>query len=245
MTHAQEHVWTPWTPERRQVTTLSGADGRRYDLMIATPAGEAPPDGWPCLVVLDGDRFFEAWAGAAEALSVRRAKTGVGSMVVAGVRYVGDDKDQRSRDFTSSPSPEKGPDLPHGEAEAFREFLIDEVIPEIAKATLLDEARLSLFGHSLAGLFVLETLQARPEAFARWISISPSLWWRTPDVGIGGESLLLGVGEKERARDMADRVSGWAKAGGAKAKFVVAPGADHGSAPFALMPEVLRHATGD
>lgn len=246
MTQTQDQpetvTWTPWSPDRRQVAILSGADGRAYELRLSTPMGEAPPEGWPCLVVLDGERFFDPFACAVDALGSRSEKTGVRPMVVAGVAFRGAETAQRSLDFTSTPSPERGSDEPHGGADAFRRFILDRVVSEAARALPVDQSRLSLFGHSLAGLFVLETLEARPDAFARWISISPSFWWRTPAVGIGGERLLVGVGENEPARGMTARVSSWAAEGGGAAK--VAPGADHGSAPFSLLPDVLRHASG-
>lgn len=240
---AEYPVWAPWTPPGRQATILRGPDGRLYDLMIAAPSGAAPEGGWPCMVVLDGDRFFGPFSGMAEALWHRPAKTGVEPMVVLGVagRYVA--PDGRSRDFTSSPSPE-GDEASYGGGEAFRRFLFEEVLGVAAHAVPIDPARLALFGHSLAGLFVLETLENHPDAFARWISISPSLWWRTPATRIGRDSLFVGCGEKEPARDMSSRISDWAapEGPGGGSRFAVAEGADHGSAPFNLAPDVLRHA---
>lgn len=235
-------AWTPWTPQGCQVLALKGPDGCVFDLLVSVPEGDAPAQGWPCLVALDGDRFFGALSGAARALAHRPQKTGVTPMVVAAVAHRDDGEGQRSRDFTSRPCPETSWSGPYGGGEAFRMFLLDQVLPRVKAAAPIDASRLALLGHSLAGLFVLETLEAEPKAFARWISLSPSLWWHAPEPAIAHADLLVGWGEAEAARDMASRIGRWTQGGQAVTR--VAPGADHGSAPFALIPDVLRHACG-
>ena len=114
----------------------------------------------------------------------------------------------------------------------------------LSGAAPLNFGRATLFGHSLGGLFVLETLRADPALFARWIAVSPSLWWSTPSPMIATPDLLIGCGEAETGRDMRDRIAGWVAAKPDGAVFKQAPNADHGSAPFALIPDILRHASG-
>lgn len=236
-------AWAPWRPQDCRVKAIKGPEGRDFDLLLRVPQGPAPADGWPCLLVLDGDRLFGAVAGAAAALSHRTEKTGVAPMVVAAVAHRAEGGEgQRSRDFTSRPCPETSWSGPYGGAEVFRAFLLAHVAPLVKAAAPVDASRLSLLGHSLAGLFVLETLAAEPRAFARWISLSPSLWWHRPDPAIAHAGLMVGWGEAEAARDMAGRIGGWAAGGQAVTR--IAPGADHGSAPFALIPDALRHASG-
>ncbi|MDM7462598.1 MAG: alpha/beta hydrolase-fold protein, partial [Tepidimonas taiwanensis] len=78
----------------------------------------------------------------------------------------------------------------------------------VAESRLLaDPARRSLWGHSFGALFALYTLATRPEAFARYAAISPSVWWDAPLVnGLadqirgGGQRLLLAVGDAEKHR---------------------------------------------
>jgi predicted alpha/beta superfamily hydrolase len=236
--------WTPWSPQDCRRVEMEGPDGRGFEILLRTPSESPPVEGWPCLLALDGERFFGALAGAASALSQRPEKTGVQPMVVAAVAHrAKGGEGQRSRDFTSGPCPEPGWAGPFGGAPAFREFLLDHVLPCVKAAAPIDGSRLALMGHSLAGLFVLETLEAAPQAFARWISLSPSLWWRTPEPTIAHASLMVGWGEAETARDMHGRITRWTKAARVSAVHV-APGADHGSAPFALIPDALRHAGG-
>lgn len=242
MTEAASSAWIPWSPQDCRVLAIKGPDGRVFDLLLSVPQGDAPAQGWPCLVALDGDRFFGALSGAAKALAHRPRKTGVAPMVIAAVAHRAEGGDeQRSRDFTSRPCPETSWSGPYGGGEAFRMFLLDQVLPRVKAAAPVDASRLALLGHSLAGLFVLETLAAEPQAFARWISLSPSLWWHTPEPAIASLDLLVGWGEAEAARDMASRIGRWTAGGPAVTR--IAPGADHGSAPFALIPDALRHAS--
>jgi predicted alpha/beta superfamily hydrolase len=234
-------AWLPFQPMCQQTRLLTSVGGRRYRLVIARPRGEPPESGFPLLVALDGGRHFAALAAAAGALSHRPDKTGVVPIVVVGLCH--DEapiEDARSRDFTGSPPENLAWDRPFGGADAFRQFLSDQVIPAIAATVSSDPARRALFGHSLGGLFVLETKAALPDAFTHWISISPSLWWSTPDPAIGDASVLLGCGERETGRNMQARIEAWAAAS-AGARLLTASGADHGSAPFVLGPDVLRH----
>ncbi|MDQ1154628.1 alpha/beta hydrolase [Brevundimonas sp. SORGH_AS_0993] len=238
-------AWTPWTAPGWRVRALAGPEGRRLDLMLAAPQGTAPSGGWPLLFALDGGRFFAALAGAAEALSHRTEKTGVVPMVVAALVHRPDQgplADQRARDFTRSPGPEAA--APSGGAGALRDLLAEAVLPMLAGAALIDPARTTLFGHSLGGLFVLETLRSDPALFARWVAISPSLWWTTPPADIAAPSLMVGCGEAETGRDMRGRITAWVAEKPDGAVFRQVSGADHGSAPFALIPDILRHASG-
>lgn len=241
--------WTPFRPDRQSVRSLSAPNGRRYRLAVSRPRTPPPRAGFASIVVLDGDRHFQAVASAAEALSLRSEKTGVEPLAVIGVFHDEEEgaiEDARARDFTSTACPEPGWSRPHGSAADFRRFLVDQVLPGVAEVAPLDPDRRTLFGHSLGGLFVLETLETEPWLFSRWVSVSPSLWWRTPEDGNAGEALLLGYGEMETGRDMRRRIEAWsAKAAGQGRgpSMRMAPWADHGSAPFTLIPEALRQAS--
>jgi pimeloyl-ACP methyl ester carboxylesterase len=56
--------------------------------------------------------------------------------------------------------------------------LQDRILPQVRRLAPLDSTRLSLWGHSYGGLFVLHTLFTRPGLFSRYIAASPSLWWQ-------------------------------------------------------------------
>ena len=124
-------------------------------------------------------------------------------------------------------------------------LIFSQILPLIRDAAPVDPTRTTLFGHSLAGLFVLDTLANHPNGFARWISISPSLWMHTPNPDIAAPSLLVGAGELEWRRDMRSRIESWCatKPVGQGAHYLCADRADHGSVPFALIPDILRWAS--
>ncbi|MBL8297413.1 MAG: alpha/beta hydrolase [Rhodanobacteraceae bacterium] len=63
-----------------------------------------------------------------------------------------------------------------GGSAAFRRFLRDELLPEIASRYRVTDER-AIVGESLAGLFVLETCTQEPDLFGTCVALSPSLWW--------------------------------------------------------------------
>ena len=63
-----------------------------------------------------------------------------------------------------------------GESEAFRAWLVDDVLPRIADR-YRSNGQTFLIGESAAGHFTLETWLKRPHAFAGYAAISPSLQW--------------------------------------------------------------------
>ena len=87
-------------------------------------------------------------------------------------------------------------------------FLVDELAPALRQELPLDGTRQTLFGHSLAGQFVLQALAARPDAFRTWAAISPSIWWDAAGLKsrlaatlpqAKAPSVFMGVGEWEGA----------------------------------------------
>jgi len=63
-----------------------------------------------------------------------------------------------------------------GGAGPFLDFLVDEVRPVLASEYRMDPEGHSLAGYSAGGTFVCNALLSRPEAFARYICGSPSLY---------------------------------------------------------------------
>jgi len=241
------------------------ADGqRRYRVDLAVPIARAPQGGWPSLYLLDGNAAFTILT-AVDLASVP------GLALVA----VGYDTDQRfdnlARTFDYTPavpgSPEN-PDRPEGGSALFRQLLRETIRPQIERLGGLDPLRATLWGHSYGGLFVLDTLRRRPEAFSSYIAVSPSLWWR--DGAITAEPFLkarppvrltLMVGDHEarrtptgpptardfaatvaRVRALNDQVSATP---GIAATLTVLPGQSHGGALSTSLPLALRLALED
>lgn len=163
---------------RLDETSLTLADGRCHRLFRAIPLKPPPPGGFPVLYLLDGNAAFQALPP--ERLSL------VPGLAVIGVGYDNGTPfavKERWLDYTPALGPDgPGPDpsCPEnrvGGAAAFLESLVGPIRTAAEEALAIDPSRRSLSGHSLGGLFTLVTLFTRPEAFAGYVPVSPSLWW--------------------------------------------------------------------
>lgn len=137
-------------------------------------------------------------------MSRRPDATGVTDAVIVGISLPGQEHDaaRRRRDF-ASPRPGM---VEAGNAPAFLEFIEQEVKPLVTREFLLNPARQTLFGHSLAGYFALWVLLNHPSAFGTYAAISPSIWWdrdgllnRLPDLSADDRRVLICVGGWEDA----------------------------------------------
>jgi len=185
--------------------------GGEYRLFLAIPQGEPPPSGFPVLTVLEGNAYFATVLDAQRHGAQRRADTGIGQAVVAGIAYPGEarhDQPRRTLDFTACPSVE-GQTLPTGGRDAFLRVLLHQVRPFIASRCAMDPARQVLIGHSLAGFFTLDVLAHDSGAFSDYIAISPSVWWNEARLRAGspqpGKRLAVSVGEWEQSLSPQER----------------------------------------
>ena len=113
---------------------------------------------------------------------------------IRAVIVVGVPNTERRRDLT-------GPTIVHtdsaiaphvGGSAAFRQFIRDELIPEIDKRYRTTPER-GIIGESLAGLFVVETFLREPTIFDHYIAFDPSLWWNKGAL-VDSAPALLGAG---------------------------------------------------
>lgn len=157
------------------------ASGVRHYLRLWVPDGATPADGFPALIMLDGD-----WAWPA--LQTPR-QSGLDDCVVLAMGY-GADRPQvrvhRTRDYTP-PAPDGGPwpdprvpTRQAGGAPGMLAFLTGPVLDWLGGQAPLQRQGITLYGHSYGGLFVLYALAMQPVAIRRFICASPSLWWRKP-----------------------------------------------------------------
>lgn len=167
----------------RMPLTAEGS-GRRYRLWMAWPRNtSAFPAGLPLICMLDGNAVADTLTAASlDAL----ARAGRAPAIVA----VGPDSDlrfdvaMRAYDYTPSVRSD-GPTWddeargrPGGGADAFLQFIAGQVLPAVWQRVAVDPRRLTLWGHSYGGLFVLHALFRRPALFARYAAADPSLWWQ-------------------------------------------------------------------
>ncbi|MEL6535585.1 MAG: alpha/beta hydrolase-fold protein [Bacteroidota bacterium] len=126
---------------------------------------------YPLVLLLDGEVWLPTLA------SVHEFYSGgfMPEMILVGLSNA----ENRTRDFTPThvetkygmPFPE-----PTGGGEAFSQFLISELLPDIETKYPVTDYR-TLIGHSYGGLFAVYVLLQHPEAFANYLAIDPSIEW--------------------------------------------------------------------
>ena len=179
-------TWAPFDLPRLQQTILRSAAGAPYRIVVTTPAGPAPAAGYPVIYVLDGN----AWTSLVS--EIIRINVGLGTQsrvepaVVVGIGYPIDsafDIARRDLDLTSPVPPDYVPpggnkDTGHlGGDIALMDF-IDKVVKPVIEARFpIDRSRQTLLGHSLGGLFTMNTMLDRPGSFQTYVAMSPSVYW--------------------------------------------------------------------
>lgn len=266
---------------RDQEVTISGTQqilmrtkvGKPYQIFISKPIEDPPPSGYPIIYVLDANSIFGTIVEAVRLQSRRPEKTGVVPAVIVGIGYPTDEAFSPSRyyDFTMSVSVSELPQRPdgkpwpqHGGAKHFLEFIEEELKPRIQSYFNIDSKRETLFGHSLGGLFVLQTLYTKPSLFQTYIAGSPSIHWdekfffekekefqsklRQKDIIV---DVFVGVGELEKkhkchmndnAREFSRRLSSLEKYGIRVVEFKEFEGEGHLSILLPLINRTLQFA---
>lgn len=183
--------------------------GPGHRIFLAVPRGQAPAGGWPILYLLDGNAAFDF-------LTPQHLAAAPG-LVLAGIGYDTDRqfaRERRTLDFTAPDGPGDGirPDPVHpgrmaGGAAQFLDRLTGPLRQAAEQGLPIDPARRTLWGHSFGGLFTLYALLTRPGSFARFASISPSIWWDEPlirriagtaDIPQPQPPLLVALGDREK-----------------------------------------------
>lgn len=178
---AEEAKETGYVLPETEVWDMDAAHGETYRIYVSRPAGEAPEGGYPVLFVLDGNAMF---AGFAEARRIQGVyDDGLEDMIVVGIGYPNQElyDGRRLGDFTppleNEALKERFRDYASGKRDQFKAFLLSELRPEISKRFPVNDDRVSLYGHSLGGLFGLHMMYSEPGAFSMIIAASPTVWW--------------------------------------------------------------------
>lgn len=183
-------------------TTLAARTPEARRLRLHVPDGMPPDNGWPLLILLDGDWVWPLDAPPGDSAACAVLIPGHGDMRGPFIPLPGGRTGshpatsrtlaRRALDFTP-PAPDGGrwpdprrPEWRCGGADAFLDALRGPMLAWADAQAPLDPARQSLYGHSYGGLCALYALARHPGRFARTICASPSLWWRDGRI----ESLL-------------------------------------------------------
>ncbi|MGA8616562.1 MAG: alpha/beta hydrolase-fold protein [Xanthobacteraceae bacterium] len=136
----------------------------------------------PAIYVFDPILMLDLVSGAKQLFDIFSGGA-VPAAYVIGVGYADPDPaSRRLRDCTPTvaalPAGLLHPNaLGSGGAGRFLDCLRQEIIPHLEQNYPLDPSGRMLVGYSISGLFGAYTLLTRPDSFARYLLISPSLWW--------------------------------------------------------------------
>jgi predicted alpha/beta superfamily hydrolase len=173
-------------PNTWEIDMYNQKQERSYRIFIYKPDVTPPAEGYPIIYALDANSVFGTFVDAMRVQMRKPEKTGVYPAIIVGIGYHTDlpFSPYRVYDFTRPISKENVPPHPvglewpsHGGAEPFLTFIKDNVKPEIERHLPVNINKQTLFGHSLGGLFVLQTLFSEPDTFHTYIAGSPSIHW--------------------------------------------------------------------
>jgi predicted alpha/beta superfamily hydrolase len=198
------------------------------------PVPVTPGQKLPVIFVTDGSSTFPLAAQTARLLQF--GPYPLPPAIVVGIGYPTDTNEEwamtshlRTRDlspwvdesverrYRNAPEPWRLPDhIRQGGAGAFLNFIRNEVKPFLAERYPVDLDDCTLVGGSMGGLFALYALITMPEAFKRYVAMSPALYWderrmfleeavlssRRTDLPV---HLFLSVGALEETMDVESR----------------------------------------
>lgn len=158
--------------ESLELKSKNLAETRRINVYLPDVYTADKSSSFPVMFMLDGG-MSEDFLHIAGLMQVSVANGTMRPFILVGVENT-----VRRRDLTSpSDNALDKRDIPNaGGSAQFRQFLLNELLPEIEQRYRTTQER-ALIGESLAGLFTLETLLHTPDAFQTYIALDPSLWW--------------------------------------------------------------------
>ncbi len=228
--------------------------GEERDLIVSLPKSyqTSPDTRYPVLYTLDGETHFSLVSGMVDWLSQSAGE--IPEMIIVAIPNTAT---SRGRDLTAA----KMPNGAGGGAALFREFISSEVIPYIDRTYRTQPFRV-LSGHSLAGLFVLDTMMTEPDLFGAYIAVSPYLIANQSDEGLLARAgryfenterlpvtLELSLGDDEgNLRPHYDKLVSVIEASapqGLEWQSKIIAGHSHMSAPGAAIYEALRQIFSD
>ena len=161
-------------PRARQYDLKSRINGETYRVFVSTPFKAEPGKRYPVLYVIDGNWYF-----APASINATESSYEIGPVIVVGIGFPTEDNDQvhqrRTFELTPWSMPGSKPGQ-NGGGDVYLRVLEEEIRPFINAHYAVDPARQVLYGKSLGGLMVLHLMFTHPEAYAAYISASPSIW---------------------------------------------------------------------
>ena len=136
------------------------------------PKYKQSTDSLPVLYMPDGG-IKEDFPHIANTLAKLIEQKSIPPIILVGIQNT-----ERKRDLTGPTEIEEDKKIAPvvGESQNFRNFIKNELIVEIDKRYRTTNKK-GIIGESLAGLFVVETLELQPNLFDFYIAMDPALWW--------------------------------------------------------------------
>jgi predicted alpha/beta superfamily hydrolase len=153
-------------------TVYSSIVDDEFKVYYYLPPNLNPSEAYPVIFLLDGDWYFDDFSRELNDLIQGGLLEPV---ILVGIGYPDNIDEKRFRDYTFPTDPEY--ELVNGEADKFRRFLREELIPEIAMDYPTDTSKYVLAGHSLGGLNTLYNMLQANSPFSSYIAVSSSVWW--------------------------------------------------------------------
>ncbi len=162
------------------INTFDSADGQRhYRVWTAIPDKAPPAKGYPVLYMLDGNPVMDRLS---ESLLEKLAQHN--PPVIVAIGYQTDlpfDLKGRSYDYTPQVAAGSGNQpqqdsrgRPTGGSQVFRTLLEGKIAPQAEKNLPINTAQRGVWGHSFAGLWVLDSY-VNSDFFHQYYAVSPSL----------------------------------------------------------------------
>ena len=180
-------------PEHDSLTITSKYVHEDRVINIWTPPGyNTSSEHFPVLYMPDGG-IKEDFPHIANTLAKLLEENKIPPFILVGIENT-----ERGRDLTGFSEAEDDKQycpVTDG-AKDFREFITEELMPEINKK-YRTQPKKGIIGESLAGLFVMETFFTAPETFDFYIAMDPSLWWNNNYLASNADILLTKLPEKD------------------------------------------------
>ncbi len=159
---------------------------RDYQVFVSLPLSypREPDHLFPVVFVTDADYAFPVLRSLVWRLNDHGH--GLEEAVIVGLSYAVGETPEYShrRDYTPTANGDKdavsdmpGRPVKYGEAEAYRQFIVQEVFPVVAQRYRVDMHRKVYMGFSYSGLFGAYCLLTEPTMFEHYVLGSPSLWF--------------------------------------------------------------------
>lgn len=223
-----------------------------FSVNIHVPSEAPPAEGFPIIIVLDGERYAPLMMSVMQLQLRIRQKTGIQPMIVVSIDSKDGQRESLSafRFYYMTPKAERYVfpvrrgrvmnEVPAGGAQQLHEFITKQVVPHVNEHYATNR-QLFLFGHSLGGLYALWSYTTN--VYTGIVAVSPSLWWNEQqllgDIPQHDTPLAIYVGEKEG--DMvADATTYYDALTQPKKELYVAPLENHASVIPTVMSRALR-----